>query len=122
MGSAVGEGITRAAELALESRSPPFVIAPGGARMQEGCVSLMQMAKSSQAIARLHEEGTCPSASSPIQPTAASPPPSPPSATCSSPSRAAIAGFAGPKVIEQTIRQTLPDGFQTAEFLMGTDA
>ena len=58
MGSGVGEGITRAAELALEQRAPLLVIAAsGGARMQEGCVSLMQMAKTSQAVARLNEEG-----------------------------------------------------------------
>ena len=58
MGSAVGEAITRAAELALERRIPLLVIsASGGARMQEGCVSLMQMAKTSQAIGRLNEEG-----------------------------------------------------------------
>jgi acetyl-CoA carboxylase carboxyl transferase subunit beta len=57
MGSGVGETITRAAERALETRTPLLVIAAsGGARMQEGCVSLMQMAKTSQAIARLHEE------------------------------------------------------------------
>ena len=58
MGGGVGEAITRAAELALERREPLLVIsASGGARMQEGCVSLMQMAKTSQALARLHEEG-----------------------------------------------------------------
>jgi len=58
MGSAVGEGITRAAELALERRQPLLVVcASGGARMQEGCLSLMQMAKTSQAFARLHEQG-----------------------------------------------------------------
>ena len=58
MGGAVGEAITRAAELALERRTPLLVIsASGGARMQEGCVSLMQMAKTSQAVGRLHEEG-----------------------------------------------------------------
>src|SRR5204863_8807124 len=58
MSGAVGEAITRAAELALETRTPLLVIsASGGARMQEGCVSLMQMAKTSQAVARLAEEG-----------------------------------------------------------------
>ncbi len=58
MGSAVGEGVTRAAELALEQRTPLLVVcASGGARMQEGCISLMQMAKTSAAFARLHEEG-----------------------------------------------------------------
>jgi acyl-CoA carboxylase subunit beta len=119
MGSGVGEGITCAAELALESRSPLLVIAAsGGARMQEGCVSLMQMAKTSQAIARLHEEGilfVCLLTDPTYGGVTAS------FATLgdvlvSEPG--SYVGFAGPKVIEQTIRQTLPDGFQTAEFLM----
>ena len=119
MGSAVGEGITRAAELALETRTPLLVIAAsGGARMQEGCVSLMQMAKTSQAIARLHEEGilfVCLLTDPTYGGVTAS------FATLgdvlvSEPG--SYVGFAGPKVIEQTIRQTLPDGFQTAEFLM----
>ena len=58
MGSAVGEGVTRAAELALEQGTPLLVVCTsGGARMQEGCLSLMQMAKTSAAFARLHEEG-----------------------------------------------------------------
>jgi acetyl-CoA carboxylase carboxyl transferase subunit beta len=119
MGSGVGEGITRAAELALETRSPLLVIAAsGGARMQEGCVSLMQMAKTSQAVARLHEEGilfVCLLTDPTYGGVTAS------FATLgdvliSEPN--SYVGFAGPKVIEQTIRQTLPDGFQTAEFLM----
>jgi acetyl-CoA carboxylase carboxyl transferase subunit beta len=119
MGSGVGEGITRAAELALEGRTPLLVIAAsGGARMQEGCVSLMQMAKTSQAIARLHEEGilfVCLLTDPTYGGVTAS------FATLgdvliSEPG--SYVGFAGPKVIEQTIRQTLPDGFQTAEFLM----
>jgi acyl-CoA carboxylase subunit beta len=119
MGSGVGEGITRAAEVALETRAPLLVIAAsGGARMQEGCVSLMQMAKTSQAIARLHEEGilfVCLLTDPTYGGVTAS------FATLgdvlvSEPG--SYVGFAGPKVIEQTIRQTLPDGFQTAEFLM----
>jgi acetyl-CoA carboxylase carboxyl transferase subunit beta len=119
MGSGVGEGITRAAELALETRTPLLAIAAsGGARMQEGCVSLMQMAKTSQAVARLHEEGilfVCVLTDPTYGGVTAS------FATLgdvlvSEPG--SYVGFAGPKVIEQTIRQTLPDGFQTAEFLL----
>jgi acyl-CoA carboxylase subunit beta len=118
MGSAVGEAITRAAELALEQRTPLLTIAAsGGARMQEGCVSLMQLAKTSQAVARLHEEGVL-FISLLTDPTYGG----------VSASFAMLAdilvseprsyiGFAGPKVIEQTIRQQLPENFQTAEFL-----
>jgi len=118
MGGAVGEAITRAAELALERREPLLVIsASGGARMQEGCVSLMQLAKTSQAIARLHEEGVL-YVSLLTDPTYGGVTAS--FATLgdiliSEPG--AYVGFAGPKVIEQTIRQKLPDGFQTAGFL-----
>jgi acetyl-CoA carboxylase carboxyl transferase subunit beta len=119
MGSGVGEAITRAAELALETRTPLVTIAAsGGARMQEGCVSLMQMAKTSQAVARLHEEGVL-FISLLTDPTYGG-------VTASFATLgdlliaepAGYVGFAGPKVIEQTIRQTLPDGFQTAEFLL----
>ncbi|MBD0329790.1 MAG: acetyl-CoA carboxylase carboxyltransferase subunit alpha [Thermoleophilia bacterium] len=119
MGSGVGEAVTRAAELALERRTPLLVIATsGGARMQEGCVSLMQMAKTSQAVARLHEEGIL-FVSLLTDPTYGG-------VTASFPTLGDILlsepnsyiGFAGPKVIEQTIRQTLPEGFQTAEFLL----
>ena len=118
MGGAVGEAITRAAELALERREPLLVIsASGGARMQEGCVSLMQLAKTSQAIARLHEEGVL-YVSLLTDPTYGG-------VTASFATLGDIlisepgvyVGFAGPKVIEQTIRQKLPDGFQTAGFL-----
>jgi acyl-CoA carboxylase subunit beta len=119
MGGAVGESITRAAELALERRIPLLVIsASGGARMQEGCVSLMQMAKTSQAIGRLNEEGIL-YASLLTDPTYGGV-----SASFATLGDVLIAepeahiGFAGPSVIEQTIRQTLPDGFQTAGFLM----
>lgn len=118
MGGAVGEVVTRAAETALASRTPLLSIsASGGARMQEGCVSLMQLAKTSQALARLHEEGvlcvcllTDPTfggvtaSFAMLGDVLVSEPKS-------------LIGFAGPQVIEQTIRQTLPDGFQTAEFL-----
>jgi acetyl-CoA carboxylase carboxyl transferase subunit beta len=119
MSGAVGEAITRAAELALESRTPLLAIsASGGARMQEGCVSLMQMAKTSQAVARLGEAGV-PFISLLTDPTYGGVTAS--YATLgdvliSEPS--AHIGFAGPSVIEHTIRQTLPDGFQTSEFLL----
>jgi acetyl-CoA carboxylase carboxyl transferase subunit beta len=119
MGGAVGESITRGAELALERRIPLLVIsASGGARMQEGCVSLMQMAKTSQAIGRLNEEGIL-YMSLLTDPTYGGV-----SASFATLGDVLIAepdahiGFAGPSVIEQTIRQTLPDGFQTAGFLM----
>jgi acyl-CoA carboxylase subunit beta len=119
MGGAVGESITRAAELALEKRIPLLVIsASGGARMQEGCVSLMQMAKTSQAIGRLAEEGIL-YISLLTDPTYGGV-----SASFATLGDVLIAepeahiGFAGPSVIEQTIRQTLPEGFQTAGFLM----
>jgi acetyl-CoA carboxylase carboxyl transferase subunit beta len=119
MGSAVGEAITRAAERALETRTPLLVIAAsGGARMQEGAVSLMQMAKTSQAVARLHEEGilfVCLLTDPTYGGVSAS------FATLGDvlvAEPASYIGFAGPKVIEQTIRQKLPDGFQTSEFLL----
>jgi acetyl-CoA carboxylase carboxyl transferase alpha subunit/acetyl-CoA carboxylase carboxyl transferase beta subunit len=119
MGGAVGESITRAAELALERRIPLLVIsASGGARMQEGVVSLMQMAKTSQAIGRLAEEGIL-YMSLLTDPTYGGV-----SASFATLGDVLIAepdahiGFAGPSVIEQTIRQQLPDGFQTSGFLM----
>jgi acetyl-CoA carboxylase carboxyl transferase alpha subunit/acetyl-CoA carboxylase carboxyl transferase beta subunit len=118
MGSAVGEAITRAAELALDRRTPLLTItASGGARMQEGCVSLMQLAKTSQAVARLHEEGVL-FISLLTDPTYGGV-----SASFATLADILVAeprsyiGFAGPKVIEQTIRQQLPENFQTAEFL-----
>ena len=119
MSGAVGEAITRAAELALERRLPLLVIsASGGARMQEGCVSLMQMAKTSQAVARLAEEGV-PFFSLLTDPTYGGV-----SASYATLGDVLISepgahiGFAGPSVIEQTIHQQLPEGFQTAEFLL----
>jgi acetyl-CoA carboxylase carboxyl transferase alpha subunit/acetyl-CoA carboxylase carboxyl transferase beta subunit len=119
MGGAVGEAITRAAELALETRTPLLVIsASGGARMQEGCISLMQMAKTSQAIGRLAEAGVL-YISLLTDPTYGGV-----SASFATLGDVLIAepeahvGFAGPSVIEQTIRQKLPDGFQTAGFLL----
>ncbi|ASO19720.1 acetyl-CoA carboxylase carboxyl transferase subunit beta [Actinoalloteichus hoggarensis] len=118
LGTAAGEAITRAAETALEQGCPLLLItASGGARMQEGALSLMQMAKTSNAIAALGEAGLL-TISLITDPTyggvAAS------FATLSDliiAEPGARMGFAGPRVIEQTIRQRLPEGFQTAEFL-----
>ncbi|MBH0775481.1 acetyl-CoA carboxylase, carboxyltransferase subunit beta [Nocardia bovistercoris] len=119
MGSAVGEVVTRAAEFAVAERLPLLLsCASGGARMQEGGISLMQMAKTSQAIARMHEEGllvlcllTDPTFGGVTASFAmlgdilvAEP--------------GALIGFAGPNVIRQTINADLPPGFQTAEFLL----
>ena len=119
MGGAVGEAITRAAELALETRTPLLTIsASGGARMQEGCVSLMQMVKTSQAIGCLAEQGVL-FISLLTDPTYGGV-----SASFATLGDVLIAepdahiGFAGPSVIEQTIRQQLPEGFQTAGFLL----
>ncbi len=119
MGSAVGEKIARAAERALEGRHPLVIIsASGGARMQEGTLSLMQMAKISAVLARLHEAAV-PYISILTDPTTGG-------VTASyamlgdlniAEPRALI-GFAGPRVIEQTIRQKLPEGFQRSEFLL----
>jgi acetyl-CoA carboxylase carboxyl transferase subunit beta len=119
MSGAVGEAITRAAELALQTRTPLLVIsASGGARMQEGCVSLMQMAKTSLAVARMAEEGVL-YISLLTDPTYGGV-----SASYATLGDVLISepgahiGFAGPSVIEQTIHQKLPDGFQTSEFLL----
>lgn len=119
MGSVVGEKITRAAERAREQRQPLIVIsASGGARMQEGVLSLMQMAKISAALNRLREAGV-PYLSVLTDPTTGG-------VTASFAmlgdlniaEPGALIGFAGPRVIEQTIRQTLPEGFQRSEFLL----
>ncbi len=119
MSGAVGETITRAAELALENRTPLLVIsASGGARMQEGCISLMQMAKTSQAVARLGEAGV------PFISLLADPTYGGVSASYATLGDVLISepgahiGFAGPSVIEQTIHQQLPEDFQTAGFLL----
>ena len=118
MGSVVGEKITRAAKRALQNRTPFIVVsASGGARMQEGIYSLMQMAKTSAALARLHEAGL-PFVSIITNPTTGG-------VTASFAmlgdvnlaEPGALIGFAGPRVIEETIKQELPDGFQRAEFL-----
>jgi acetyl-CoA carboxylase carboxyl transferase subunit beta len=119
MGSVVGEKITRAAERALEKRWPLIVVAAsGGARMQEGVLSLMQMAKISAALARL-DEARVPYISVLTDPTTGG-------VTASFAmlgdvnvaEPGALIGFAGPRVIEQTIRQSLPEGFQRSEFLL----
>ncbi|MFO0723212.1 MAG: acetyl-CoA carboxylase, carboxyltransferase subunit beta [Myxococcota bacterium] len=119
MGSVVGEKVALAFEVATEQRCPVVIFsASGGARMQEGILSLMQMAKTSAAINR-HREVKQPYISVLTDPTTggvaasfallgdvivAEP--------------GALVGFAGPRVIEQTIRQTLPEGFQRSEFLL----
>jgi acetyl-CoA carboxylase carboxyl transferase subunit beta len=119
MGSVVGEKIARAAEEALRKKRPLIVVsASGGARMQEGILSLMQMAKISAALARLRDAGL-PYLSILTDPTTGG-------VTASFAmlgdlniaEPGALIGFAGPRVIEQTIRQSLPEGFQTSEFLL----
>ncbi len=119
MGSVVGEKFARAAERALAERSALVCFsATGGARMQEALFSLMQMAKTSAALARLREAGV-PYISVLTNPTTGG----------VSASLAmlgdinigepkALIGFAGPRVIEQTVRETLPEGFQRSEFLL----
>jgi acetyl-CoA carboxylase carboxyl transferase subunit beta len=119
MGSVVGEKITALMELGVEEKTPVIIVSSsGGARMQEGILSLMQMAKTSAAAKRLAE------ASVPFISILADP-------TCGGVSASfaslgdfniaepgALICFAGPRVIEQTIRQKLPEGFQKAEFLL----
>lgn len=119
MGSVVGEKITRAIEYCIEHRLPLLIVScSGGARMQEGVLSLMQMAKISAALARLDEAGL-PFISLMTNPTTGG-------VTASFAmlgdlnlaEPGAIIGFAGSRVIEQTIRQKLPKGFQRSEFLL----
>ena len=119
MGAVVGEVITRAVERSTESHTPLVVVsASGGARMQEGAVSLMQLAKISAALMRL-DEARVPFISVLTDPTTGG-------VTASFAmlgdlniaEPGAQIGFAGPRVIEQTIRQKLPEGFQTSEFLL----
>ncbi|MEC4686078.1 MAG: acetyl-CoA carboxylase, carboxyltransferase subunit beta [Nitrospirota bacterium] len=119
MGSVVGEKVTRTAELALAKQIPLIVVsASGGARMQEGMFSLMQMAKVSAAIGRLKDRGV-PYISVLTDPTFGGV-----SASFAMLGDIIIAeprsliGFAGPRVIEQTIKQQLPPDFQRAEFLL----
>ncbi len=119
MGSVVGEKITNAFEKALKKKLPVIVIsASGGARMQEGIISLMQMAKTSSAVAKLHN-ARLPFISVLTNPTSGGVAAS--FAMLGDISIAepkALIAFAGPRVIEQTIKQKLPDGFQQAEFLL----
>jgi acetyl-CoA carboxylase carboxyl transferase subunit beta len=119
MGSVVGEKVTVAAEAALERKWPLIIFsASGGARMQEGTLSLMQMAKTSAAIARL-ADARLPFVSVLTDPTTGGVAASfamQGDIIVSEPG--ALIGFAGPRVIEQTIKQKLPEGFQRAEFLL----
>ena len=119
MGAVVGEVITRAIEEAQKTRTPIIIVsASGGARMMEGVVSLMQLAKISAALARL-DEARVPYISVLTDPTTGG-------VTASFAmlgdlnvaEPGALIGFAGPRVIEQTIRQKLPEGFQRSEFLL----
>ncbi|MEZ5543981.1 MAG: acetyl-CoA carboxylase, carboxyltransferase subunit beta [Lysobacteraceae bacterium] len=119
MGSVVGEKFARAAEYALEHHTPLVCFsATGGARMQEGLFSLMQMAKTSAALARMREVGL-PYISVLTHPTTGGV-----SASLGMlgdlnlAEPRALIGFAGPRVIEQTVRETLPQGFQRSEFLV----
>ncbi len=119
MGSVVGEVLTRSAERAVTRKSPLVIVtASGGARMQEGILSLMQMAKVSAALARLGE-ARLPFVCILTDPTTGGVTASfamQGDVTLAEPK--ALIGFAGPRVIEQTIRQTLPEGFQRSEFLL----
>jgi len=119
MGVVVGEKITRAIERAVDRRAPVVIVScSGGARMMEGALSLMQMAKTSAALARLDRAGL-PFISVLTDPTTGG-------VTASFAMLGdlniaepkALIGFAGPRVIEQTIRQKLPEGFQRSEFLL----
>jgi acetyl-CoA carboxylase carboxyl transferase subunit beta len=119
MGSVVGEKLTRAIERSMDQQTPLVIVsASGGARMQEGAVSLMQLAKISAALMRLDEAGV-PYISVLTDPTTGG-------VTASFAMLGdlniaepkALIGFAGPRVIEQTIRQKLPEGFQRSEFLL----
>jgi acetyl-CoA carboxylase carboxyl transferase subunit beta len=119
MGAVVGEVLTRAVERSLDKRHPLVIVsASGGARMQEGVISLMQMAKVSAALMKL-DEARVPFLSVLTDPTTGG-------VTASFAmlgdlniaEPGALIGFAGPRVIEQTIRQKLPEGFQRSEFLL----
>ncbi len=119
MGTVVGEKFVRAAEQALETRIPLICFsASGGARMQEALLSLMQMARTSAALARLAEAGV------PYISVLTDPVFGGVSASFAMlgdvniAEPKALVGFAGPRVIEQTVRETLPEGFQRAEFLL----
>jgi len=119
MGAVVGEKVTRAVEMCVAKKLPLVIIScSGGARMMEGTISLMQLAKVSAALARM-DEVRLPFISVLTDPTTGG-------VTASYAmlgdiniaEPGALIGFAGPRVIEQTIRQKLPKGFQTSEFLL----
>ncbi len=119
MGAVVGEKVTRAIERAIDRKTPLVIVScSGGARMMEGTLSLMQLAKVSAALARL-DEARLPYISLLTDPTTGG-------VTASYAmlgdlniaEPGALIGFAGPRVIEQTIRQKLPEGFQRSEFLL----
>ena len=119
MGAVVGEAITRAVERAADTHTPLIIVsASGGARMMEGVISLMQLAKISAALAKL-DKSRVPYISVLTDPTTGG-------VTASFAMLGdlniaepdALIGFAGPRVIEQTIRQKLPPGFQRSEFLL----
>lgn len=119
MGSVVGKKITEAIETALKMKLPLIIVSTsGGARMQEGILSLMQMAKTSAALARLHE-AKIPFISVLTDPTTGGV-----SASYAMlgdiniAEEGSLIGFAGPRVIAETIKQQLPEGFQSAEFLL----
>jgi acetyl-CoA carboxylase carboxyl transferase beta subunit len=119
MGSVVGEKVTRMLEYALENRLPAIlIISSGGARMQEGIFSLMQMAKTSAAVKRLNDKEL------PLFTVLADPTTGGVTASFAMLGNVIIAesdaliGFAGPRVIQQTIGQSLPAGFQKSEFLL----
>lgn len=119
MGHVVGEKITKAIEMAAEKKLPVFLFCcSGGARMQEGIISLMQMAKTSAAIKRLGEAGMfyCPILTDPTTGGVTASFAMLGDVIMAEPG--ALIGFAGPRVIKQTIGQELPEGFQTAEFLL----
>ena len=120
MGSVLGEKLTRAIELATAGKQPIIIVSGsgGGARMQEGMFSLMQMAKTSAALSRHHRQGllfisvlTNPTMAGVLASFA-----SLGDVIIAEPK--ALIGFTGPRVIEQTIRQKLPEGFQSSEFLL----
>lgn len=118
MGSVVGERFSRAVDEAVRLRAPFVCFAPRRRRMQEGLLSLMQMAKTTAAVTRLHQAGL-PFISVLTDPTMGGV-----SASFAFMGDVVIAepkalvGFAGPRVIEQTVREKLPEGFQRAEFLL----
>ena len=123
MGSVLGERFVRGVQAAVEQKLPfVCVSASGGARMQEGLFSLMQMAKTSAALGRLREAGL------PYISVMTHPPTGGVSASFAMlgdinlAEPEALIGFAGPRVIEQTVRETLPEGFQRSEFLLSHGA